>query len=552
MIFNAENILLIGSILLFVSIVVSKTGYRFGIPTLLVFLLVGMLFGSDGLGLQFHDAGEAQFIGMMALSIILFSGGMDTKYSDIKPVLPQGILLSTFGVLLTTIFTGFFIYWISGFSNVSITMSLMTAMLLAATMSSTDSASVFNILRSQSMNLKHNLRPMLELESGSNDPCSYMLTAIILSIMGGKISGGAIVYLIFAQFAYGLILGFVIAIGAKLVLQHFKFSTEGFDAAFVLAVAVLAYALPSAIGGNGNLSTYIVGIILGNSDIKNKKSMVHFFDGLTGLMQMLIFFLLGLLSFPSALPKVFPTALAISLFLMLIARPIVTFGILTPMKCSLRQSLLVSWSGLRGAASIVFAIMATVTAENLKNDIFHIVFCIVLISISLQGTLIPFMAKVFGMVDNNSNVLKTFNDYVEELDVQFIKLTVQGEHPWKDKRIRELSIPWDLLFVLIIRGDQSIIPNGKTKIKDGDIVVVSAPEYHGTGDIQFTEYKISSGNKWIGQKISDFAKVSSNLVILIKRGQEVVIPRGPTDIEENDVLVLHVPEKIDITKIKKD
>ena len=167
MIFNAENILLIGSILLFVSIVVSKTGYRFGIPTLLVFLLVGMLFGSDGLGLQFHDAGEAQFIGMMALSIILFSGGMDTKYSDIKPVLPQGILLSTFGVLLTTIFTGFFIYWISGFSNVSITMSLMTAMLLAATMSSTDSASVFNILRSQSMNLKHNLRPMLELESGS-------------------------------------------------------------------------------------------------------------------------------------------------------------------------------------------------------------------------------------------------------------------------------------------------------------------------------------------------------------------------------------------------
>ena len=168
MIFNAENILLIGSILLFVSIVVSKTGYRFGIPTLLVFLLVGMLFGSDGLGLQFHDAGEAQFIGMMALSIILFSGGMDTKYSDIKPVLPQGILLSTFGVLLTTIFTGFFIYWISGFSNVSITMSLMTAMLLAATMSSTDSASVFNILRSQSMNLKHNLRPMLELESGSN------------------------------------------------------------------------------------------------------------------------------------------------------------------------------------------------------------------------------------------------------------------------------------------------------------------------------------------------------------------------------------------------
>lgn len=161
MLFNAENILLIGSVLLFVSIVVSKTGYRFGVPTLLVFLLVGMFFGSDGLGLQFHNAGEAQFIGMVALSIILFSGGMDTKFAEIRPVLPQGILLSTVGVLLTTLFTGLFIYWISGFKHVSITMSLITAMLLAATMSSTDSASVFNILRSQSMNLKHNLRPML-------------------------------------------------------------------------------------------------------------------------------------------------------------------------------------------------------------------------------------------------------------------------------------------------------------------------------------------------------------------------------------------------------
>ncbi|MDE6103174.1 MAG: potassium/proton antiporter, partial [Oscillospiraceae bacterium] len=491
----------------------------------------------------FENYDFAEKICTVALIFIMFYGGFGTRWSEAKPVAAKSIVMSTVGVAATAGLTGAFCYFILKFP-------LWESMLTGSVISSTDAASVFSILRSKKLGLKENTASLLEMESGSNDPCSYMLTAIILSIMGGKISGGAIVYLIFAQFAYGLIFGFVIAIGAKVVLQHFKFSTEGFDAAFVLAVAVLAYALPSAVGGNGYLSTYIVGIILGNSDIKNKKSMVHFFDGLTGLMQMLIFFLLGLLSFPSALPKVFPAALAISLFLMLIARPVVTFGILTPMKCSVRQSLLVSWSGLRGAASIVFAIMAAVTAKNLNNDIFHIVFCIVLISILLQGTLIPFMAKVFGMVDNNSNVLKTFNDYVEELDIQFIKLTVQGEHPWKDKKIRELSIPWDLLFVLIIRGDKSIIPNGKTKIKDGDIVVVSAPEYHGTGEIQFDEYKILPGSKWIGKKISDFAQVSSNLVILIKRGQEVIIPRGPTDIAENDVLVFHVPEKIDITKNK--
>ena len=327
------------------------------------------------------------------------------------------------------------------------------------------------------------------------------------------------------------------------MLTHFKFSTEGFDAVFVLGVAVLSYALPSVISGNGYLSAYIVGIILGNSDIKNKQSMVHFFDGLTGLMQMLIFFLLGLLSFPSSLPQVFPAALAIALFLTFVARPAAVFAILTPLKCSIPQQLLVSWSGLRGAASIVFAIMASVNVDSLTDDIFHIVFCIVLISITCQGTLIPFMSKKLGMIDKNENVLKTFNDYAEELDVQFIKLTITGdEHPWLNKRIRELSIPWDLLFVLIIRNGERIIPNGKTVLREDDIVVVSAPVYQGSGAVQFAEQKIHTGSRWIGKKISEFSAESDAFVILIKRGSEVVIPRGPTDIAENDVLVIHVPD----------
>ena len=176
MFFAAENILLIGSIIIFTSILISKTGYRFGIPTLLLFLMVGMLFGSDGLGLQFNSAKDAQFVGMMALSIILFTGGMETKFTDIKPVLKQGIVLSTIGVLLTTLLTGLFIFYISGWNNTNIELTLMISLLLAATMSSTDSASVFNLLRSQRMNLKENLRPKLELESGSNDPMAYMLT----------------------------------------------------------------------------------------------------------------------------------------------------------------------------------------------------------------------------------------------------------------------------------------------------------------------------------------------------------------------------------------
>ena len=183
MVFTAENILLIGSVLIFSSIIISKTGYRFGIPTLLLFLLVGMLFGSDGLGLQFNSARDAQFIGMIALSIILFSGGMDTKFQDIKPVLKPGIVLSTVGVLLTTVLTGVFIYFLSGLTHTNIELTMMASLLLAATMSSTDSASVFSLLRSQRMNLKENLRPMLELESGSNDPMAYMLTIVLIQII---------------------------------------------------------------------------------------------------------------------------------------------------------------------------------------------------------------------------------------------------------------------------------------------------------------------------------------------------------------------------------
>ena len=181
---TAENILLIGSILIFISILISKTGYRFGIPTLLLFLLVGMFFGSDGLGIQFHSAKDAQFIGMIALSIILFTGGMDTRFREIKPILTQGILLSTVGVLLTTLLTGWFIYYLSCHTQADIHVTLLAGMLLAATMSSTDSASVFSLLRSQRMNLKENLRPMLELESGSNDPMAYMLTIVLIQVIG--------------------------------------------------------------------------------------------------------------------------------------------------------------------------------------------------------------------------------------------------------------------------------------------------------------------------------------------------------------------------------
>lgn len=227
----------------------SKAGYRFGVPTLLVFLLVGMLFGSDGLGVQFNNASSAQFIGMLALSIILFTGGLDTRFSDVRPVLAQGIVLSTLGVVFTTLFAGLFIYWISGFGWINITLPLTTSLLLAATMSSTDSASVFNILRSQRMTLKHNLRPMLEFESGSNDPMAYMLTIVLIQVVtAGGMSAGDVATTLLVQFAVGGAAGHLLGKVAVWTINKLSLPNTSLYPIVVLCFVFFIFRLPTCAG----------------------------------------------------------------------------------------------------------------------------------------------------------------------------------------------------------------------------------------------------------------------------------------------------------------
>ena len=274
MLFTAENILLVGSILLFVSIIVGKTGYRFGVPALLLFLVVGMLFGSDGLGLQFHNAKEAQFIGMVALSIILFSGGMDTKFTEIKPILSPGIVLSTLGVLLTALFTGLFIWWLSGMSWTNIHLPLITSLLLASTMSSTDSASVFAILRSQKMNLKHNLRPMLELESGSNDPMAYMLTIVLIQFIQSSGMGVSQIALSFViQFIVGAAAGYLLGKLAILMLNRLNIDNQSLYPILLLSFVFFTFSVTDLMKGNGYLAVYIAGMMVGNNKIMHRKEI---------------------------------------------------------------------------------------------------------------------------------------------------------------------------------------------------------------------------------------------------------------------------------------
>lgn len=524
---------LIISLIILICLWLNKISNKLGVPTLLLFIFLGMLFGSDGIfKIHFDNYAFAEIICSTSLIFIMFYGGFGTNWNKAKPIAIKSILLSTFGVILTSIITGLFCFYVLKFD-------FLESMLVGAVISSTDAASVFSILRSKRLNLKYNTASLLEVESGSNDPCSNIFTILILSFINSSPSGSMVLYTIFSQIVYGIILGIVIAVLASFILSRFKFSTDGFDSIFVFSVALISYSVTTLIGGNGYLSTYITGIILGNIHINNKKSLVNFFDGLTGLMQILIFFLLGLLSFPSQLPNIFIPALSIALFLTFVARPLVVFTILSPFKCKLNQQLLISWSGLRGAASIVFAIMTVVSPAYTKNDIFHIVFFIVLFSISIQGSLIPFVAKKLNMIDDSSDVMRTFNDYSEEIPVQFIKLLISQNHPWVNKKIKDIKLLPDVLTVLILRNDKQIIPKGNTHILCGDIVVLSGLSIDDKSFGYLTEIKIEKDNNWLGMALSEIKFGSNKLVILIKRNNRVIIPSGSTIIKENDTLIIN-------------
>lgn len=524
-------ILLVAAVIL-LCLSLNKMSNKLGIPMLLAYILLGMMFGTDGiLKIPFDNFTIAEQICTVSLIFIMFYGGFGTNWKQAKPVAGKAVLLSTVGVILTAVTTGAFCHFI-------LKMAFWESMLIGSVISSTDAASVFSILRSRRLNLKNNTASMLEVESGSNDPCSYMLTIIILTIMSGELSGSSLVVMIFSQIIFGILVGVVVALAAAFILKKVNFATDGFDTIFVFSMALVSYAGASMINGNGYLAAYIAGIILGNTPLHHKKSLVHFFDGITGLMQMLIFFLLGLLAYPSQLPKILPIALAIAVFLTFVARPVSVFAILMPFRCPVKQQLLVSWAGLRGAASIVFAIMATVSPAYTKNDLFHIVIFIVLFSISIQGTLLGLVAKKLDMIDENGNVMKTFSDYSDEMPVEFVKISIKAGHPWENRKIKDLTSLPDLLLVLILRGEERIIPNGNTVVLAGDKIVLSALFPEENLGICLTEIPIEKDSKWIGKPLSRIKLGEEKLVLVLKRNEKVVIPNGNTVIRENDVLVI--------------
>lgn len=518
--------------IIFLCILADKFSGKFGMPALILFMFIGMLFGSDGiLKIPFDDYKTAENFCSIALLFIMFYGGFNTKWELAKSVAVKSVLLSTIGVLITAGIT-------AGLCHIFLKFSITESFLIGGVLSSTDAASVFSILRQKKLNLKEGTASLLEMESGSNDPVSYMLTVIGIGLLGGG-ENGNLLYSVFSQLVYGSAIGILFAIGAVWLLTKSNLIADGLDTIFMIATVLLCYGLSNFIGGNAYLSVYLMGIIVGNSRIKNKNVLIPFFDGITSLAQIFLFFLLGLLAFPHKLPAIIIPALVIVFFLTVIARPVAVFIILKPFKCSIRQCILVSWAGLRGAASIVFATMVIASGASLHSDLFHIVFMVALFSVAIQGTLLPKVARRLDMVDETSDVRKTFNDYQEESAITLMRMFIPKGHNWENQLVKNVAMPTGSLALMIKRNKETLIPRGDTRILAGDSVILSVPAYEPAEHEKLEEIRIDKGHQWCNHSIEELKLPPNELIALIIRGDENLIPDGKTIILENDIVVAY-------------
>ena len=475
MVISPENILLVGAILLFLSVLVGKTGAKFGVPALLLFLGVGMLAGSDGFGIYFDSPQIAQFIGTVALCIILFSGGMDTHYREIKPILAPGVTLATLGVLMTTIITGLFIYSLSDLLPGNFQLGLLESMLLAAVMSSTDSASVFSILRSKGISLKERLRPTLELESGSNDPMAYMLTILLIQVLEiGVIDWPHSIVLLFMQLSIGAAAGFALGYAIVWIINRINVPNESLYPVLLFSCVFFVFAFTNLLQGNGYLAVYIAGLVVGNRKLMHKRSLTTFFDGFTWLFQIVMFLTLGLLVNPSELPAVAGVGLLVAIFMIVVSRPISVFTCLLPFRrFTTRARVYISWVGLRGAVPIIFATYPLMSAEipNARM-IFNIVFFVTIVSLLVQGTTVSAMARWLGLV-GKSEEKEIFNVALpDEIKSAMSEIELTDEALSGGNKLMNLSLPDNTLVVMVKRGEQYFVPKGHTHLQSRDRLLV--------------------------------------------------------------------------------
>ena len=470
---NAEHFLLIGAILLFVAVMAGKVAYRFNAPALLLFLAVGLFFGYDIL--SFNSPELTQFIGMISLCIILFSGGMDTKFSEIKPVLSQGITLATAGVLMTALLLGGFVYLVAPW--IGFELSFPLALLLASTISSTDSASVFSILRTRRQGLGENLRPLLELESGSNDPMAYILVILLVKMLGGSGEeigiGGAIIMFI-VQMAMGAMIGYLFGRASVWIINKININNASLYSVLLLACVFFTFSFTSLVKGNGYLAVYIAGLIVGNNKLVNKRTVTTFFDGITWLFQIIMFLMLGLLVNLNEVLQLRTILLGVAAgaFLMLVARPIATFTCLAPFRSLSRKArAYISWVGLRGAVPIIFATYPWVAKIEGAEVVFNVVFVMTILSLVIQGTTVSSMAELFGLAYTEKES-KFENALQDKVKSAFTEISVTEQMLSEGCTLNKVSLPDNTLVVMVCRDGDYFVPKGNAELHIGDKLLI--------------------------------------------------------------------------------
>ena len=469
-----ENFLFIGALLLFAAVFAGKAAYKLGAPTLLLFLGVGMLFGYFEV-VEFKSAEFAQFIGMVAMCIILFSGGMDTKFAEIKPVMAPGVIMATLGVMLTSGIVGTFIYFVAPHFGIELSFSM--ALLIAATMSSTDSASVFSILRSKKQGLQQNLRPLLELESGSNDPMAYILTVMLVGIVadGHSIDWWEAMRTFIIQMLVGAGLGYGFGRITVWIMNRINIrNIPSLYSVLLLACAFFTFSFTTMVYGNGYLAVYIAGLVVGNYRITYRNMLSTFFDSFTWLLQIILFIILGLFVDVEALlePKVLFMGVAVGLFMIFIARPTATFASMIPFNnFSGKARTYISWVGLRGAVPIIFALYPITRGIDNAEYIFNVVFMVTIVSLIVQGTTVSSMANWLGLSyeEPESTFKFTVPDHIRS---EFSEIGVTASMLHNGDTLKDIHLPGHTLVVLVCRDTKYFVPKGHTQLKSGDKLLV--------------------------------------------------------------------------------
>lgn len=466
---NPEYILLTISLLLFLSSWAGRPSYRYGVPMLLLFLAIGIFAGSEGvLGIEFDNPKIAQFVGTICLNFILFSGGLETRWSCVKPILKQGVILSTLGVMLTALSCGVFIHYITD-------LTLFESLLLGSIISSTDAAAVFSILRSKNLSLKNNLRPTLEFESGSNDPMANVLTITFLTLVQMPSQPLFELFIFFVkQLALGCLMGFVMGKISLKIINKIEVSFHGLYPILVISIMFFTYASTNLIGGNGFLAIYICSVFLGNNNFIHKTDVLKMFDGFSWLMQIILFLTLGLLAFPSKVMQYAPVGLAVSIFLIVVSRPISVLLCLLPFKIGFKSKAYLSWVGLRGAVPIVFATYPMVAGLESASVMFNVVFFVSVSSVLIQGTSLSWVAWRLNVAEKQeTNIENPADQILAEHPMAVMKeISIEAENPVVGKKIIELDFPGGAIIAMIFRQGKYLTPNGATKIQEKDKLLV--------------------------------------------------------------------------------